>query len=136
MKKILLYFVAFQLLTASANAACLTEIGENRWKGKRIRDLFSASERKLSSELTFSFVLRSEIKLSATEEEELYYAALGAVDDRLESGTCKKELRRIYFLFPKTALTIATKDLDRIRKFKNRPEWQAHAMLRSQVSDD
>ena len=143
MKTLSATFIIFSLISSSAFASnCIGALNAEKHNKKPLSDFFKieAKELRLKKDAdplsVLSFTYKSPQRLSSKDEEKLYYRALIRYDDFLAKGICSASTKRVFFLFPKTSLTISVNDLTRIRKEKRRPAWEAHALLRSQVTHE
>lgn len=124
--------------SAALHAECLKALGDFKIDGKPIDSAFVIEKKELKSlpkeknqVLTLTF--KNAKSVDEKSQENLYYKTLYVYDDLLANRRCPASTSRVFFVYPKHTVTIATRDLARVRKVKDRPKWQAHVYLRSQV---
>jgi len=140
MTKFYLILVLFSLPFSALAKNCVDQ--EKNWPaymGKPVKTFFKAEQRKIkigrekdkTNVMVFNY--RGPAHIASKDQERLYYQTLYRYDHLLMKKRCPASTERVYFLFPQTTMTISTKDLKRIRAERQRPAWEAHALLRSQV---
>lgn len=138
MTKIYLILLFFALpVGAWAAPSCIDQSNPPKYLGKPLSSYFQVQEKKLkigkSNSQVMVFNYRGPNSLSNKDQEQLYYNTLYHYDSLLIKKRCPSSVERVYFLFPKTSMTISKKDMVRIRNQRVHPAWEAHALLRSQV---
>jgi hypothetical protein len=126
------------VLSPSAQADCVGELGRIKIDGRKISERFQIEKRELKSlpkdanqVLAFKFTGKP---LPGPQEEALYHKTLYFYDSLLAKNRCPASTARVFFVFPKGTVTISTRDLASIRPHKSRPKWQADVNVRSQVT--
>ncbi len=120
-------------LPAAAWADCQKSALAGKSGNRKIASYLDFEIHRLNGKSTATFHFKAPEQIGAEEERKMFVDALWQFDNLLEKKACPSSLKRVHFIFPKSALAISVKDLKNIRKLKNKPEWESHAFVRSKA---